>query len=500
MRLDINRNETLPVYMQIANRIKEQILSGILPAGFVLPPERKMADDHAVSRTTVIRAYEELKALGLVASHRGKGTVVTERKVPESHGNDQKVFPLSWYPLFDKKIANVSDTVSELMHAGNHNDVISLAAGIGDPNLYPISTLQQIQRESPLESDQLNLSPVEGLYSLRESISRLMTGRNLSVSAKEVMILAGSMQGIDFAARALLSPGDAVIVEEPTFLQAIQCFRAAGAKIIGIPIDREGIRLDVLEAQLARYKPKFIYTIPAYHNPTGVVMSIERRKGLLDLAYRYQVPILEDDPYGDISFAQEKLPPLKALDPYGYVIYLSTFSKVLFPGLRIGWTIAPEPVMRKFALLKQIADLHVNTPGQFLVDQFLRKGYYEAHLRRTSLDYQKKRDVMAKALTQAKGLIHFEIPDGGFYFWCRIPYQISQKELLALCSDQGVIYTPGNVFYPQESDGEHWLRLNFTYESMDRLERGLSILINAVKKLNKQSSQTDLETGSRPIV
>lgn len=500
MRLDINRNETLPMYMQIVNRIKEQILSGILPAGFVLPPERKMADDHAVSRTTVIRAYEELKALGLVASHRGKGTVVTERRVPESHGNDQQVFPLSWYPLFDKKVANVSDTVSELMHAGNHQDVISFAAGIGDPNLYPISTLQQIQRERPLESDQLNLSPVEGLYSLRESISQLMTGRNLSVSAKEVMVLAGSMQGIDFTARALLSPGDAVIVEEPTFLQAIQCFRAAGAKIIGIPSDREGIRLDVLEAQLARYKPKFIYTIPAFHNPTGVVMSIERRKGLLHLAHRYQVPILEDDPYGDISFVQEKLPPLKALDPYGYVIYFSTFSKVLFPGLRIGWTIAPEPVMRKFALLKQITDLHVNTPGQFLVDQFLREGHYEAHLQKTLTVYKKKRDVMAEALAQAKGLIHFEIPDGGFYLWCRIPYQIPQKELLALCSDQGVIYTPGNVFYPQESDGEHWLRLNFTYESMDRLERGLSIFINAVKKLNKQSSQTDLETGSRPIV
>lgn len=500
MKLEINREEAMPVYLQMANRIKEQILSGILPEGFVLPPERKMAEDHHVSRTTVIKAYEELKALGLVMSRVGQGTVVTERKLPATNGLEPLIFPMSWYPLFDKKITNVSDTVSEIMYIGNQGNMISLAAGIGDPCLYPVDELREIQNELPIDSDHLNLCPVEGYYPLRESISQLMGFRNLSVTAKETMILTGSMQGIDYAARTFLSPGDAVIVEEPTFLQAIQCFRATGARIIGIPMDEEGIRLDILEAQLARYKPKFIYTIPNFHNPTGISMSMERRMGLLKLAYHFQVPILEDDPYGDIAFDQEKLPSLKALDPYGYVIYLSTLSKVLFPGLRIGWAVAPEPVMKKFVLLKQITDLHVNTDSQILIDHYLRKGLYEPHLKQILPIYKQKRDTAIKVLSKEKGLIQFERPEGGFYLWCRIPYPVSQKKLLALCADQGMIYTPGTVFFPQESDGEHWLRLNYTYETMERLTEGLNLLIKAVKKLSVQNESSDKATGVRPIV
>lgn len=500
MRLDINREGSMPVYLQIADRIKEQIRSGILPEGFVLPPERKMADDHHVSRTTVIKAYEELKALGLVASRVGQGTVVTERKLPETKGSEPLIFPMSWYPLFDKKMTNLSDTVSEVMNIGNQSSLISLAAGIGDPRLYPVNELQEIQHKFPINSDHLNMSPVEGYYPLRESICRLMRFRNLSVTAKETMILAGSMQGIDYAARTFLSPGDAVIVEEPTFLQAIQCFRATGARIIGIPMDEEGIRLNILEAQLARYKPKFIYTIPNFHNPTGISMSMERRLGLLKLAYHFQVPILEDDPYGDIAFGKEKLPPLKALDPYGYVIYLSTFSKVLFPGLRMGWVVAPEPVMKKFMRLKQITDLHVNTDSQILVNRYLRKGFYEDHLRQILPVYKKKRDAAIHVLREEKGLIHFKCPEGGFYLWCRIPYQVSQKKLLALCAEQGMIYTPGTVFFPQESDGEHWLRLNYTYETTERLTEGAALLLKSIKRLSVQSKSTEQGTGTQPIV
>ncbi|MCO7125445.1 PLP-dependent aminotransferase family protein [Sporolactobacillus shoreicorticis] len=500
MRLEINREEAMPVYLQMANRIKEQILSGILPEGFVLPPERKMADDHHVSRTTVIKAYEELKSLGLAMSRVGQGTVVTERKLPATNESDPPIFPMSWYPLFDKKTANVSDTVSEIMYIGNQGNMISLAAGIGDPRLYPVDELREIQNERPIDSDHLNLCSVEGYYPLRESIAQLMRFRNLSVTARETMILTGSMQGIDYAARTFLSPGDAVIVEEPTFLQAIQCFRATGARIIGIPMDEGGIRLDILEAQLARYKPKFIYTIPNFHNPTGITMSMERRKGLLKLAYQFQVPILEDDPYGDITFGREKLPPLKALDPYGYVIYLSTLSKVLFPGLRIGWVVAPEPVMKKFMLLKQITDLHVNTDSQILIYRYLRKGLYESQLKKILPIYKKKRDTAINVLGKENGLVHFKRPEGGFYLWCRIPYPVSQKKLLALCADQGIIYTPGTVFFPQESDGEHWLRLNYTYETLERLTEGLNLLIKAIKRLSVQNEPLDEATGVRPIV
>ncbi|TGA96284.1 PLP-dependent aminotransferase family protein [Sporolactobacillus shoreae] len=500
MRLKINKEFPFPVYLQIKNSIKEQILTGILPPGFVLPPERKLADSNGVSRTTVIRAYDELKALGLVESYIGKGTVVTERREPDTSNKQSYVFPLSWYPLFDKKLGYVSDTITDIMNVGHQKDMISFAAGVGDPDLYPIKQLKAIQAERAYNSEALNLCAVEGYYPLRESLSKLMQFRSLSVSPKEVMILSGSMQGIDFTARTFLSPGDAVIVEEPTFLQAIQCFRAAGAKIIGIPLDDEGIRTDVLEAQLSRYKPKFIYTIPTFHNPTGIVMSMKRKMELLHLAYKYQVPVLEDDPYGEISFDQQERPPLKALDSYDYVIYLGTFSKVLFSGTRVGWVIGPEPVMKRFALLKQITDLHVNTPGQFMLDRYLREGFYEAHLKNELAVYKKKRDFMAAALRQNHGLIAFNVPDGGYYHWCRIPEQVSQKDLLSLCASKGMLFTPGTVFYPQESDGAHFLRLNYTYESFERITKGVAILIEALEKLNGQKTEDRVHRENRPIV
>ncbi|MFT8872251.1 MAG: PLP-dependent aminotransferase family protein [Sporolactobacillus sp.] len=500
MRVEINRNDSTPVYVQIANQIRGQILAGTLPDGFVLPSERKFAEAHRLSRSTVVSAYEELKALGLVNAQIGRGTVVTGQRFPDAVGDKSPVFPMSWYGLFDKRIADVNDTVSEMMAAGSRNDMISLAAGIGDPRFYPVAALRDVRRDEPISSAHLNFSPVEGYYPLRESVCQLMAGRGLTVTPRETMIVAGSMQGIDYTARAFLSPGDAVVVEEPTFLQAIQCFRASGARIIGIPMDREGLRIDVLKAQLARYKPKFIYTIPNFHNPTGTTMSVRRRIGLLQLAYRYQIPILEDDPYGDILFSGEQLPPIKALDNYGYVIYLSTFSKALFPGFRMGWLTAPEPVLRKFMLLKQITDLHVNTDSQMQIDHYLRGGQYEAHLRRILPVYRQKRDLAVAKLKNEAPHIDFECPQGGFYLWCRLPYRVPQKKLLALCAGQGVLYAPGNVFFPQPSDGEHWLRLNYTYETPERLAAGLAILIKAIKKLGGQGGSDTEPTGVQPLV
>lgn len=499
MRITIDKNISTPVYVQIKNEIKVLIHEGVLPAGFILPPERKLASAIGVSRSTVIKAYDELKALGLVESHVGKGTVVSAKVERKSFNEEQQVLPFSWYPLFDKQLESANDTVSELINAGTGQDIISFAAGIADPNLYPLKQLKAIQKEYPLNSEMHNLCSIEGYYPLRESLSQLMELRSLSVSPKEVMILSGSMQGIDYAARTFLSPGDVVIVEEPTFLQAIQSFKTTGAKIIGVPLDHDGIRTDILEALLERYKPKFIYTMPTFHNPTGITMSIKRRMELLQLAYKFRVPILEDDPYNELAFSEMSLPPLKELDNYGYVIYLSTFSKVLFSGMRIGWVIAPEPVIKKFALLKQMTDLHVNTPSQYQLDHFLRKDYYETHLKHVLSAYKIKRDLMASALNQKEELIHFDLPAGGYYLWCRVPKHISQKKLLSRCASKGVMYTPGNVFFPQESDGEQYIRLNYTYETCDRIEKGISILLDAIKELNDQK-QIQLKKEFRPIV
>lgn len=486
MRISIDKTISTPIYIQIKNEIREMIYSGILPKGFSLPSERKLAEELGVSRSTVIKAYEELKTLGLLDSHMGKGTKVIIENYNQLLNNEKHTLPLSWYQFFDSNIAPANDhTIIDIIDMIECKNTIYFSGGIADPELYPVDTIHRLQENlyKKCGKDMLNYSAVEGYYPLRDSISQLMKLRHISSSPKEIMILSGSMQGMDFIARTFITPRDVVIVEEPTFMGALQSFKLAGAKVIGVPMDEEGIKTDILEILLNKYKPKFIYTIPTFQNPSGTLMSLERRYKLLELAYKYQVPIIEDDPYGELRYEGKPIPSLKSLDQYGYVIYLSTFSKILFSGMRVGWVVAPSPVIKKFSIIKQMTDLHTNVPSQYILDSFLREGLYEDHIKSICREYAHKRNVMAKALKKKKNSgISFEIPRGGYYIWCKIPDGILQPQLLLKSSHKGIVYTPGNVFYPEETDGNNYIRLNFTFENTKNICYGIDKLLEAVEE------------------
>src|SRR5437588_5482590 len=230
-------------------------------------------------------------------------------------------------------------------------EIISLAPGNPSPDLLPVDMIHHIFANGLLSAPQsaLGYGPVEGLHSLRRAIAASMRNRGVAVDAQHILILSGSTQGIGLIGRFLLNPGDEVVVEVPTYLGAIQMFRALNVRVIGVPTDNEGIRVDLLESILARHRPSLIYTIPTFQNPTGTVMSPERRRRLLLLARRYQTPILEDDPYSEVYFEGKQPQPLKSLDTHSQVIYLSTFSKILAPGLRVAWLAAPEPVIERLS-------------------------------------------------------------------------------------------------------------------------------------------------------
>jgi len=346
-------------------------------------------------------------------------------------------------------------------------------------------------------------SPVEGLQSLRAGISSLMKSRNADVSTKDVMIVSGSQQALDYIARVFIKPGDTVILEEPSFFGAIQIFRSAGAKVIGVPVDSQGMKTDILESLIQRYKPKFIYTLPTFQNPSGIVMSLERRYELLDLSYKYHIPIVEDDPYSDLRYAGKALPSLKALDPYEHVIYLSTFSKALSLGLRVGWVVAPQQVIRKFAYLKQMTDMHVNTPGQYILSEFLSQGCYDKHLSKILKDYSKKRDLMNDALKSCKiPGVFCEKPEGGFYIWCRLPEYITNNRLVSKAAEKGVVYLPGEIFYPDGTQGENFMRLNFTFTDTGKIAEGIKRLMNALTEVAAMNSANtrDISYSRRPIV
>lgn len=506
MRISINRNVKTPIYLQIKNQIRDMIFSEAIVEGFSLPPERKLADLIGVNRSTVIKAYQELKADGLVGSHVGKGTVVLPQILNKTSFVKTPVNPVPWYQFFNETITSTNGhIISDIMEMTTYKNIISLAGGIPSPDLYPVKNIQEIQAKlfESYGSDMFLQSPVEGHYSLRESISDLLKNRQIEVSPKEVMILSGSQQGLDFASRIFIRPGETVIVEEPTFFGAIQLFRAAGARIIGVPIDKDGIRTDILEALLVRHKPKFIYTLPTFQNPSGVTMSLERRYELLNLAYQYQTPILEDDPYGELRYDGITIPPLKALDRHGYVMYLSTFSKVLFLGLRVGWIAAPQQLLSKFAHLKQITDLHVNTPSQWLLDRFIREGYYEKHIKLITKEYAFKKKAMVEALEKYKAYdIVWNEPEGGYYIWCRLPKNIAQTKLINKASNKGVVYVPGEAFYPYGTQGESYIRLNYTFPSVDEIEEGIKRLMEAVEETIEETAELmeDIKYNKKPIV
>ncbi|HWR42152.1 PLP-dependent aminotransferase family protein [Sporomusa sp.] len=344
-------------------------------------------------------------------------------------------------------------------------------------------------------------SPVEGHYPLRESISHLMRQRQITAAPKDIVILSGSQQGLDFAARIFIRPGDTVLVEEPTFFGAIQIFRSAGARVIGVPVDKDGMRTDVLEALLVRHRPKFIYTLPTFQNPSGVTLSLERRYALLNLAYQYQLPILEDDPYGELYYDGTPVPSLKALDRHGYVIYLSTFSKVLFLGLRVGWITAPPQVLAKFAHLKQMTDLHVNTPAQLMLEVFIRRGYYEKHIMLLRREYAKRRDIMLKALEKYKVPgVSWNKPEGGYYIWCRLPANVYRHKLVANAGKRGVVFLPGEAFYPDGTQGDTYIRLNYTFAKLEQIDEGIEQLMQAVRETSTADSDQQSGHNIKPLV
>ena len=497
MEISIDRESKTPMYLQISLRIRELILSGSLPAGSRLPPERKLAEELKVNRTTVLNAYRELKAGGFVDSHIGQGTTVTQSQIPENpvfESTDRSraaMPPMPWEQLFSESSMRIQDTTVRDLLGAARSDTILFAAGVTVPGPDSLDALRRIQSEVLMSHGIIAVqhTPTEGYPPLRESVCELMRGRGIQANAADTMILTGSQQGLDLAARAFIEAGDVVLAEEPTFFSAVHIFKAAGARVIGIPTDKDGMRTDLLDMLIKRFKPKLIYTIPDFQNPSGAVMSLERRKQLLSVAWRNQLIILEDDPYGMLRYEGNALPALKALDGYGNVLYLSTFSKLLFPGFRVGWITAPPQVLYRLTMLKQVADLHTSSLPQLIIDRFLREGLLKEHLEKANRENRSRRDLMISELDCAdlEGM-SWNRPEGGLYLWCRLPERMLQTRLLANSIEKGVSFVPGNAFFPGSPSG-NYIRLNFTYPVPALISEGVKRLAAAYLDISREQKK-----------
>jgi GntR family transcriptional regulator/MocR family aminotransferase len=361
MRIPLDRQSDIPLYRQIEAFLRQGILSGSLPTDTRLPASRQLAGDLGVNRITVDNAYAELEADGLIASRVGSGTYVLSPYplLPQTSDEHRASWPLWQQDVLARSEAARRTTPDAMLKAAGHPHPINFASGIGDPHLFPVKDFRKVI-QTVLQRDDitaLEYGENNGYAPLRSTIAHILANQGLQVSPGNVMITSGSQQALALVAQLLLRPGDVVLVESPTHGGVLGLFRFLDLKIVGIPTDENGMQVEKLERLLQQHHPRLIYTIPNFHNPTGVCMSGQRRRQLLALADSYNIPILEDDFVGDLRYEGRGQPTLKALDASGSVIYVSTFSKMLMPGLRVGFLVAHGPIYDMLVEFKRSNDV-----------------------------------------------------------------------------------------------------------------------------------------------
>lgn len=390
-----------------------------------------------------------------------------------------------------------SSAIRELLKITQKPEVISFAGGLPAPDVFPISRFQEAcQKVLQIDGHQaLQYGASEGYEPLREMIARHIARYGIKAKAENVLITSGSQQALDLIGKLLINPGDRVLVEAPTYLGALQAFNVYGAEYVSVESDNDGLNTELLEAPL-RTGPKFMYVLPNFQNPGGTTLSEGRRHQLVLLADKYGIPIIEDDPYGQLRYEGEHLPPLVVIDrenlrqddgySIGNVIYLSTFSKTLAPGLRLGWIVAPADVITKLVQLKQGADLHTSTFAQVVAYEVAKDNFLDEHVKLIRKVYRERRDVMLEALKKyAPADVTWTHPQGGLFLWLTLPEGMDCNKLFQTALKENVAFVPGDCFYAGNgfaAEGLRHMRLNFSYGQPEQIREGVRRLSLAIKQ------------------
>ena len=366
-------------------------------------------------------------------------------------------------------------TIREILKVAAQPEIISFAGGLPAPELFPVDAVRAAADDVLTRHgrEALQYGPSEGFPPLREWIAGELQGRKITASSSEVLVTNGSQQVLDLVAKVFLNPGDVVLTENPTYLAAIQAFQALEARFVPVPTDSEGLVPEALPELIKQHRPKFLYTIPNFQNPTGVTMKAERRQALARIAAEYKLVIIEDDPYGKLRYSGTEVPPIKHWDEDGWVIYASTFSKTIAPGLRLGWVAAPAEVFSRLLILKQAADLHTSSFDQRVAYAYLTGNDQSVHLERIRRAYGERFAVMDAALeAEMPAGYQWTKPEGGMFLWITGPAGLDGLELLERAIKQKVAFVPGRDFFPADG-GANYLRLNFSNSAPERIREGV---------------------------
>ena len=383
--------------------------------------------------------------------------------------------------VFSNKIANLKPSlIREILKSTSDPDTISLAAGNPAPDAFPVESISKIAadifREDPIGALQYGIT--EGYQPLIEELKSYLKGKyNMGADYDSLIITSGATQIMELLTKVLCNEGDIIACEDPSFIGSLNCFRSYGTKLCGVPMQEDGIDVDALEKLFSgSSKVKFLYTIPNFQNPTGYTMSLEKRKRVYELASKYDVIVLEDNPYGDLRTSGEDLPTIKSFDTEGRVVYAGTFSKLIAPGIRVGYVLGPSAIVAKMTVGKQTEDVHTAMFNQMLVYRWMKENDINEHIIRMQGIYRAKLDVMCNALDEYCPKLSYVRPEGGMFVWCKLPDGIDMMDFCRKAADHKVAVVPGIAFLPDESANTQYIRLNFSTPTDEDMVKGIKIL------------------------
>lgn len=506
MLLELNRESHTPLYTQIVTEVRRMITSGALKVGDRLPANRELAKTLGVNRNTITTAYAELAANGLITSRVGSGTYISRVPAPYPAAPTREQSPPSPMPWGSLLAVQSRDNwLQEIAGFETRPNVTPLALALPSADLFPLDDFRRCVDRVLREQGRvlLQLGTTSGYAPLQDYIASQLALSGVRVSSDEVLITNGCQQSLDLIRQILVEPGEEVALENPTYPGALSVFCGTSSKYISVPVGETGIDLNVLEDVLSQRRAKLIYVVPSFHNPTGVTMDVAARRRLIEIAGQFRVPIIEDDIYRELRYNGPDIPTLKALDEHGLVIYISSFSKVGFPGLRVGWIAAPQVVIDHLNRAKQRSDLHASLLAQAAIFEFARRGLLTKHIKRVKKAYSQRRDAMLESLEK-----HFpddaiwSHPEGGMSVWVRLPQSVNTSQLLVQAIESGVTFVSGEHFY-SSSPQQNMMRLSFTMAGTQAIEQAVKHLGSMIKaRLLKSRSEQSFRRpdGLRALV
>lgn len=481
--LSLDKGADSPLYFQLYEKLKQMIENGLLLSDSRLPSVRSMAGLLGINQITVVSAFKELENEGLIYTKPGSGTYVADisLKTPDSRGDTYSISLQDELYLQDD-ISYINNGSIKL-----NEQTVNFASATPTPDLFPVDNFKIVLNEV-LERDKGNAFGYQdshGYFPLRESIFMNLKASTLKFEMENVQIISGAQQGIDLISKALLRQGDHIITESPTYTGAIALFKSRGAKILDVHIEADGPDLDILEYNLKKYKPRIMYTIPSFQNPTGNSYSTEKRLAVLDLAEAYNCYIIEDDYVSDLDFEGRAYKPLKVLDKYGRVIFIKSFSKIFMPGLRLGFMVVPSELMGNLLAAKHITDISTSGLIQRAFDLYIRKGYWDKHFK---FMYEIYRERYVKTINSLDRMLpqncSFTKPGGGLNLWLGLPYGFPVNTLVNRAASHDIVFAPGRIFYSGSSPQTlNNIRLSFAAVYTEQIEAGIERLCSLINQL-----------------